>query len=365
MGRGRAQVGERAIEVRQQSLESSPLMVRIMPGEEDGDGRTVRRRFAAAVMRGGNRRRDEPLPAEAGRSEHLAPSPPPTPRRAEAGRQDLTRNVLDAAVELRALLAETTLRLSDVLDMQVGDVITTECHPDDEVPVQVEGKAKFAAKLGHAGEHRDRADHAAHRATRRRPRVEPRHDSAAARRPRAATVTHRSLPSGYLKRSQLPLASLVFLLPFIILYELGTRHFAFDPAHHTEQRIIAFNLMQQFFNWFGATGRYMPPLAVVGILLSVHIAHNDPWRVKPGTLLGMAVEGAAWGVPLLAIGTALSALSAHYLPLMTGQGDWRTLFVLSLGAGIYEEMVFRLVALTSASFAADRPVANAAKAGRI
>jgi membrane protease YdiL (CAAX protease family) len=39
-------------------------------------------------------------------------------------------------------------------------------------------------------------------------------------------------------------------------------------------------------------------------------------------------------------------LLSQYLPLMTGQGDWATLFVLSLGAGIYEEMVFRLVALT-------------------
>jgi hypothetical protein len=156
----------------------------------------------------------------------------------------------------------------------------------------------------------------------------------------------RSLPSGYLRRSELPLASLVFLLPFIILYELGTRHFAFDAAHQTEQRIIAFNLMQQFFNWFGATGRYMPPLAVVTILLSVHIARNDPWTVKPGTLLGMALEGAAWGLPLLVIGTLSARWMAQYLPLMTGQGDWRTLFVLSLGAGIYEEMVFRLVALT-------------------
>src|SRR2546430_621532 len=85
----------------------------------------------------------------------------------------------------------------------------------------------------------------------------------------------RDLPAGYLRRSELPLASLVFLLPFIVLYELGTRQFAYDPAHQTEQRIIAFNLMQQFFHWFGATGRYMPALAVVGILMGCHIARND------------------------------------------------------------------------------------------
>ncbi|HYO08332.1 MAG TPA: CPBP family glutamic-type intramembrane protease [Tepidisphaeraceae bacterium] len=156
----------------------------------------------------------------------------------------------------------------------------------------------------------------------------------------------RELPPGYLRQSELPLACLVFLLPFIVLYELGTRQYAFDAVHHTEQRIIAFNLMLRFFHWFGATGRYMPPLAVVGILLACHIARNDPWRVRGSTLVGMAFEGLAWGLPLLAIGTLIARYVAQYLPLMTGEGNWRTLAVLSLGAGIYEELVFRLVALT-------------------
>lgn len=154
------------------------------------------------------------------------------------------------------------------------------------------------------------------------------------------------LPAGYLKRSSLPLASLVFLLPLIILYEVGTRTYAFDAAHHTEQRIIAFNLMLQFFHWWGATGLYMPALTVVGLLLACHIARRDPWQVMPGTLIGMAAEGAAWALPLLAIGTLSARYLSHYLPLMTGHGDWRTLLVLSIGAGIYEELVFRLVALT-------------------
>ena len=169
----------------------------------------------------------------------------------------------------------------------------------------------------------------------------------AARAVSARSQPSRTLPKSYLKRSQLPLASLVFLLPFIILYEIGTRQFAFDAAHQTEQRIIAFNLMQQFFDFFGATGRWMPPAAVIVILLSVHIAHNDPWKVTPGTLAGMALEGAAWGLPLLVFGTLMARWMAQYLPLMATDGaDWRMLFVLSLGAGIYEEMVFRLVALT-------------------
>ena len=172
---------------------------------------------------------------------------------------------------------------------------------------------------------------------------------AASARPESAARSEsrtRDLPRGYLKQAQLPLAALVFLLPFIVLYEWGTWHFAFDASQNVEQRIRAFIWMHQFFDLFGATGKYMPPVAVVGILLSIHIARNDPWKVKPNTLLGMALESAAWAMPLVAIGSLAARFAYPHLPLMTGQGDWRTMFVLSLGAGIYEELVFRLIGLT-------------------
>ncbi|MGH7214106.1 MAG: CPBP family intramembrane glutamic endopeptidase [Tepidisphaeraceae bacterium] len=159
----------------------------------------------------------------------------------------------------------------------------------------------------------------------------------------------------YLKQSERPWASLLFVLPLVILYELGTQRFAIDPIHQTEQRIIAFNLMQQFFGWFGASGRYLPALAVVGILLAWHIARNDPWRVRGWTLAGMAVESCALGVPLMAVWF----LSARYLPLlspffhqtdpvaaMATDAQTHRLLVLSLGAGVYEELVFRLIAFT-------------------
>ena len=151
---------------------------------------------------------------------------------------------------------------------------------------------------------------------------------------RAATAPIRSSTSRprnsaairgpYLARSVQPLQSLLFLLPLIIFYELGTRAFASDPSHHTEQRIIAFNLMQDFFRLCGATGRYLPAMAVVGILLAWHIARNDPWKADWPTLVLMAVESAAFAVPLIILGYTLT----HYLPLHTAL---RTSVVLSIG----------------------------------
>lgn len=151
----------------------------------------------------------------------------------------------------------------------------------------------------------------------------------------------RELPGSYFARSELPLASLVLLLPLLVLYEVGTRHFASDPFAGTEHRIIAFKLMQDFFRLFGASGRYLPALAIVGILLACHIARNDPWRIRTGTLAGMALEGSFLGLPLLAMGI----VGLRYLLAGAG-GDWRGMIVLSIGAGIYEELVFRLIGFT-------------------
>jgi hypothetical protein len=147
----------------------------------------------------------------------------------------------------------------------------------------------------------------------------------------------------YFNASRLPWPSLLFLLPLMCLYEVGTRAFAFDPVRHTEVRIIAFNLMQDFFHFFGAYGRHLPALAVVGILLSWHVARNDPWKFAPSLLPKMAGESAFLGLPVI----LLSALCAHHLPLSSpAVGDWKTLVVLSVGAGIYEELLFRMIGFT-------------------
>ena len=151
--------------------------------------------------------------------------------------------------------------------------------------------------------------------------------------------------SGYLFQTTLPLTSLIFLAPMIILYEIGTRFYAFDPVSHTEQRIIAFSLMQQFFSALGATGKYMPPAAVVSILLCCHIARGDSWTTHIGHLCGMLIESVIYAIPL----RVLALLFAHYLPLYVPAEKANALIVLSIGAGVYEEMVFRLFLFTAMS----------------
>lgn len=135
-----------------------------------------------------------------------------------------------------------------------------------------------------------------------------------------------------------PLESLIFLLPFILFYEIGSLRLGPALEVGRQDRVVAFQLLRTFFELFGPTGRWMPVLAVVAILLGAQAASKRSWRVRPGGVAWLYAESALWAVPLLALSRAfaLGATSGGAV------GTWSDL-VLCVGAGIYEELVFRLI----------------------
>jgi hypothetical protein len=155
-------------------------------------------------------------------------------------------------------------------------------------------------------------------------------------RPAAVDSAGRWL-NAYFKRSELPLYSFAFLLPAMVLFEIG------DSAHPADP--IAFRMLQIFFHQLGATGRFIPFFFLTGILLVWHIVRKDPWKIHVETLWGMFLESCVWAIPLLALGVAVARWNIH-VPLFASASIWRDNVVLSLGAGIYEEFVFRLVLMT-------------------
>jgi flagellar motor switch protein FliM len=60
----------------------------------------------------------------------------------------LTRNVGNAPVELRVVLARTSISMNDLLALQVGDIITTDKDAASDAVVQVEGRTKFYCSVG-------------------------------------------------------------------------------------------------------------------------------------------------------------------------------------------------------------------------
>lgn len=66
----------------------------------------------------------------------------------------IVQKIESAPVKMRAFLAETTITLADLANLSIGDIITTDRPASAEMTLQVEGKNKFAARLGQHKGHR-------------------------------------------------------------------------------------------------------------------------------------------------------------------------------------------------------------------
>ena len=163
--------------------------------------------------------------------------------------------------------------------------------------------------------------------------------------------------ASYWNRSQQPLQALFFLLPLIGLYELGLWLYGTDEIRGVSRDIHARSLLFQFFDWFGINGYYLPGLIVVTVLLSWHWVRNDPWRVERRLYGWMWLESLAWAVPLFVFALMMFRAAQPFQALeaveqvagdgtgYSGELGWRAQLVFSIGAGIYEELLFRLIGI--------------------
>ena len=128
---------------------------------------------------------------------------------------------------------------------------------------------------------------------------------------------------------------LLFLLPMLIAYEIET---TFRGGADVLQ---ARALLRVLFEQFGWAGAHLPAVLVVVVLLVWQIMSRETWKVRPGLLLRMLGESVVCCVPLVLLallfqgGAAAAATGAP-------AGGWSTL-MFAVGAGIYEEFVFRLL----------------------
>jgi hypothetical protein len=153
--------------------------------------------------------------------------------------------------------------------------------------------------------------------------------------------------TSYFHRVHRPLQCLVFVTPLLLFYQIGAAFCSWQPGMDGGERwdVIAFILMQNFFRFFGATGTVLPLAAVIAILLFWHLARHDPWDFDPPLYAGMGVESVVWGIPFFVIGMAIQRHIPSPGATAIGGLPWNTEVVLSVGAGIYEELLFRLIAI--------------------
>lgn len=137
-----------------------------------------------------------------------------------------------------------------------------------------------------------------------------------------------------------PLEALAFLLPLIAFSEIASRSLFPYTAAPPQDRVVAFHLLQLFFQLFGSAGALMPALAVVVVLLSTHVASRQPWRVRKSAVALMYAESLALAIPLILVNS--------WVRLAAGPAaeTWLRHAALGIGAGVYEELVFRLVLIS-------------------
>jgi hypothetical protein len=133
------------------------------------------------------------------------------------------------------------------------------------------------------------------------------------------------------------------LLPLLLFYEAAALLFA-PPS------LTAKKLLESAMEMFGGHARLLPGVIVVVVLLIRHLIQGDRDRVRGRHLLWMFAESLAWAPVLLPLHAAVaryvgSAQTAAALAGRTAGGADVLMgsLVNSIGAGIYEEVVFRLL----------------------
>lgn len=161
---------------------------------------------------------------------------------------------------------------------------------------------------------------------------------------------------GYFAEVQRPLNILVFLLPMLFAYEIGA-FFYLSGSDGQPSTIAAWGILARFFEMFGVVGLHLPGVLLITVLLIWHVLERDPWRVRLSVLVGMAMEACVWTVPLTILLIVLqSALTGEANPPVAAQVadpeglrnlSWQTRLTISAGAGLYEELLFRMIAIAA------------------
>ncbi len=160
-----------------------------------------------------------------------------------------------------------------------------------------------------------------------------------------------ALPNGYTKATCHPWPSLLFVLPLLAAYELGVLYLG--GTNPETIRNGADHWLRCALDFIGVRFFWVPP-AVLAIVFVFWTAHR--WKDRPGEIVGvlsgMILESVAYAL-------GLWALSRLLVPILLQAGFELTVpleepasftytdpalrqVITYLGAGIYEEAVFRL-----------------------
>jgi len=169
-----------------------------------------------------------------------------------------------------------------------------------------------------------------------------------------ATVT-----TGYFRASREPRYSLLFALPLLVLYEVLAALLPYSETHGVRNGADVI-LRSLFIFIAGAYGPLLFRIVLIGVgawLVRRDIARHGA-RLRSSIFGGMLVESLVLAVVFgIVVGTitarVLGVLGAFAMAPM-GQLDFPTRLMVSLGAGLYEELLFRVILVSALALIGQR-----------
>lgn len=163
----------------------------------------------------------------------------------------------------------------------------------------------------------------------------------------AKSAAIESTALGYWQLSRLPWTSLVFIAPMLVIYEVGVL-----ALGRAATRNGADVWLRTLLDEVGFGQYFLLPVLACGLLLAWQYLTRAPWTLRGKVLAYMLLECLVLGWLLLIIaqaqGTIASQLAAAVPAEVTSDASTTARLgrmIGMLGAGIYEELLFRLLLL--------------------
>ncbi len=153
------------------------------------------------------------------------------------------------------------------------------------------------------------------------------------------------LVADYWNQSRYPLTCLVFLAPLLLGFEIAIR--IHDSSLSEGGMNGAYVWLQEMLGWCGVKFAFSLPLLVAVCLLIRHLFGRFPIRVTSESLTMMCVESLLLALLLVLLGQVQVGMVTGTISLIEAAiPSENTVVVLtSVGAGLYEEFLFRAMLL--------------------
>jgi len=148
-----------------------------------------------------------------------------------------------------------------------------------------------------------------------------------------------NISDNYFRYSKKILPSLVFIFPFLIIYEAIC--FLYFRGMTYQIRNSADIIFRQFFNLFGSFSELMYAIAVFALIALIFFLNKKDFlklKIKFKYLFLMLLEGSLLGLLLISL---LNEISLFSFKNIVYQDNLLLNLYLCIGAGIWEEALFR------------------------